>query len=416
MQDRCRRGTASLARNLPWAHTAMKTLVVTLIATFLLATSGEAADKKTTQATTQNSTQGSTLGSSIVVPGVTTPWPGKILVTHDEWAPSDAGFAAAPDAAKYAVNLAAWFTGGRPGKFLVYSTNWSLTEPRLAQAMTTAGHSWTVNTSMEFTVTNLLAYDAVFVAGDILDTSVLTDYVRSGGNVYLAGGTGWYGAMTEAGRWNPFLNAFGLNFDYHPAGISRVVLPVSSTSPIFQGVSALWMLDDYGMTVDPIDPSSPYTKTLISYAGHGLWATYAAVVIPVAVEICPTRLPLTSSSTLAAAIAGTSTFDVRTIDPTSVRVVGVAPRGAVYDYGAAASSTTMRLGKTTVSACLGGRGDGFLDLVLSLEAQDLVKSINTLLGRSLVDGETVALMLTGRLKPEFGGTPILGEGLVVTKR
>ena len=354
-------------------------------------------------------------GTSIVVPGVQTPWPGKIFVSHDEWALSDSGFAAAPDAAKLASNLAAWFSNGVPANFLVYSTNWSLTGHQLAHTMTAAGHSWTVDTTSEFTLSNLLRYNAVFVAGDQLDTSVLIDYVRAGGNVYLAGGTGWFGPALEAGRWNPFLNAFGLTFGYHRTPMSRVVMSVSSTSPIFNGVSALWMLDDYGMVVDPAEAGDPHVKTLLSYGGHGLYATYETPVIPVGVEVCPTRLPLTSSVTLTAAVVGSSTLDVHAIDPASLRLVGVAPRSTAYRYySTATTEAALHLGKTTVSACLGTGGDGILDLVATVESRELVRSINARLGRSLVDGETVALILTGRLKPEYGGTPIVGEALINT--
>ena len=52
----------------------------------------------------------------------------------------------------------------------------------------------------------------------------------------------------------------------------------------------------------------------------------------------------------------------------------------------------------------------------TVESRDLVRSISARLGRSLVDGETVALILTGRLKPEYGGTPIVGEALIITTR
>jgi hypothetical protein len=396
----------------------MKALVGVLVSLLLLTAGSEAADKKKPQQDVSPRTTSTvtTTSSAIVVPGVQTPWPGQIFAANDEWALSDAGYAAAPDAEKLALNLAKWFTRGRPGKFLVYSTNWSVTGQRLAQTMTTAGHSWIVDSTMEFSLPNLLKYNAVFVAGDILDNSVLIDYVRAGGNVYLAGGTAWYGAYTEAGRWNAFLNAFGLNFDYEPLPIWRVVLPVDSTSPLLTGVSSLWLLDDYGMAVQRLDARSPYTKTVLAYSGSGLYATYSTDVITVQVEICPTRLPLTSKSPLAAAIAGSSTLDVRKIDPASLKLVGVAPRGTVYDYGAATSQTALRLGKTTVSACLGGRGDGYLDLVATFEARDIVAAVNAALGRPLVDGETVALTLTGRLKAEFGGTPIVGESLVITKR
>jgi hypothetical protein len=39
---------------------------------------------------------------------------GKIVVNNDEWTLSDARMAQAPDAAPFARNVAAWFTGGAP--------------------------------------------------------------------------------------------------------------------------------------------------------------------------------------------------------------------------------------------------------------------------------------------------------------
>src|SRR5439155_787975 len=70
---------------------------------------------------------------------------GKVLVSNDEWPLSDYGYRLAPDAERFALNVADFFTGGgRPGRFLVYSTNWGLTGDRLAATMRGAGHAWTV--------------------------------------------------------------------------------------------------------------------------------------------------------------------------------------------------------------------------------------------------------------------------------
>jgi hypothetical protein len=311
-----------------------------------------------------------------------------------------------------ALNLAGSLARGTRGKFLVYSTNFGLTEAQLAATMAAAGHTWVVNPLVDFSLQTLLQYDAVFLAGDLADNAVLIDYVRAGGNVFVAGGTGWGGAASEAARWNTFLNAFGL--EYAPEYYTETRLhPVPSTwdSPVFAGVSAFLYANGNPISETP----SADASTKVFTSEYGMFGTYSSSVIPVNVEVCPTRLPLTSKSALAAAIAGSSTLDVRSIDPASLRLVGMAPRGAVYAHGAATSKTALRLGKTIVSACL-GRGDGYLDLVAIFEARDLVTAINATLGRPLVDGETVSLTLTGRLKPEFGGTPIVGESLVITKR
>ena len=80
----------------------------------------------------------------ILVPAAATPWPGKIFVSHDEWALSDDGFRAAPDAAHLAQNLGRWFAVNRPGHFLVYSSSFGLTGQSLAKTMKAAGHAWEV--------------------------------------------------------------------------------------------------------------------------------------------------------------------------------------------------------------------------------------------------------------------------------
>src|SRR5262245_17119015 len=169
----------------------------------------------------------------IVVPAVDSPWPGKIFVAHDEWALTDFAFQKAPnDSRALILNVAAWFTDGRPGRFLAYSTNKAYQGPVLAQTLRSAGHGWTVSKSAPFTLQTLAQYDAVFVGGDEVDNTVLIDYVRAGGSVYLVGGTG-LGGVWEASHWNPFLNAFGLNMvrDYD---LSRAagVWPIASGSPL----------------------------------------------------------------------------------------------------------------------------------------------------------------------------------------
>src|SRR5262250_3343125 len=84
----------------------------------------------------------SAANDTILVPAAATPWPGKIFVSHDEWALSDDGFRAAPDAAHFAQNLGRWFAVNRPGHFLVYSSSFGLTGQSLAKTMKAAGHTW----------------------------------------------------------------------------------------------------------------------------------------------------------------------------------------------------------------------------------------------------------------------------------
>lgn len=55
--------------------------------------------------------------------------------------------------------------------------------------MKDAAHQWTVNVNQKFDLETLKQYNGVFVGGNPLDNQVLIDYVKSGGNVYLMGGT-----------------------------------------------------------------------------------------------------------------------------------------------------------------------------------------------------------------------------------
>lgn len=105
---------------------------------------------------------------------------GKVFVNGDEWAVSDKGFTSASEARLFAQNLASWFSGGKPGKFLVYSTNFGLTQSSFHAALKAAGHTITTNINASFTAEALLAYDAVFLAGNGADNNVLILRARQG--------------------------------------------------------------------------------------------------------------------------------------------------------------------------------------------------------------------------------------------
>jgi hypothetical protein len=350
--------------------------------------------------------------STVYVPAIVTPWPGKIFVAHDEWAVSDYGFQLTrPSARQLALNLASWFTGGRPGRFLVYSGFYGLVGQEIAAIMAEAGHRWTVDTTVPFTLATLLQYDAVFVGGDEADNDVLIDYVRAGGGVFLEGGTGLGGHVWEAAHWNTFLHAFGLGLG-SPYDLSRTpgIYPIESSAPLFAGVTELY--EQVGNPVLKLDPSDPYVQILVPHEGHGLFATYSTPVIPVVVEVCQ---PLAGAghAWLAVIVNGTDDFDIRAVDRRSVRLLGVAPALSTFTYGSIASGG-RRLGKTTGDRCRPG-SDRFLDLALVFRGRDLLRSAEAILGHRLYDGDLVSLTLTGRLRAELGGTPIVGEALVVVR-
>jgi len=105
--------------------------------------------------------------------------------------------------------------------------------------MEDAGHEWTVKYDPKLDLEKLKKYNGVFVGGDALDNKVLIDYVKSGGNVYLMGGTS-HGYADEAKRWKTFLNEFGLEFAPWHNGINEAARVINSTHPIFAGVKCLY--------------------------------------------------------------------------------------------------------------------------------------------------------------------------------
>ncbi len=358
--------------------------------------------------------------AAVLVPGVSSPWPGKIVVNHDEcvfrgdlarW-----GFTMALDAPQLALNLASWFTDGRPGKFLAYSSNIGLTGSQLAATMMGAGHSWTVTTSLDLDLATLLRYDAVFLGGTAVDTGLLIDYVRAGGGVYLEGGTGGFGdAVAEAAQWNPFLNAFGLNFE--PEWIERWEvdpIPGTWTSPLFTNVRSLFYAT--GNPITKLDLSDPNTELFVN--DYGKFATYRTKVIPVSVEVCPNRLQVSNDGLVSVTVAGSRTLDVTRIDVGSIRLMGVPARDGVVRRGVGTPGI-QELGRISLRGCGSSSSARSTGLVLKFEERAVARAVLATLGpelwSQLSSADAIALTLTGRLKPEFGGTPIVGEDLILLR-
>lgn len=353
---------------------------------------------------------GPSTGVEVIVLSAASHWSGKIFVNHDEWTLSDNVYT--EDAAELARNLGKWFTNGRPGRFLVYSTNFGLNGRRLAETMREAGHTWTVTTSLDFSLSTLLQYDGILLAGDLADNIVLIDYVRAGGNVYLAAGTGWGGPAEEAARWNTFLNAFGLSLEseYNEVAIGQY-LHIQSPSPLLRNVHNLWQY--YGNSVRKLDSVSTDSEVLVQAEGKGLYATYGTNAIAVPVDIkpatCSSSFNTEGRSLVRAAILGTAAVDVRTIDPKSIRLFGVPPTSSsIHDI---AAPVQPYIGRTQPSGCR-IRPDKRADLVLFFDSRAIVNAMKAALGHEPHNGDVIAVVLTGTLKSQFGGHPILGEDLI----
>jgi len=139
--------------------------------------------------------------------------------------------------------------------------------------MSSAGHSWTVSTTVDTSLTNLLKYDAIFLTSYI-DVDVLASYINSGGNVYLPAGTTSTPSALAA-IWNPFLNQFGLDMSDNVNGL-RGTYPISSAHPLLNGVNSLYF--DRGNFISELNPSNPNTDIIEYYGSDGVIAIYDSTV------------------------------------------------------------------------------------------------------------------------------------------
>jgi hypothetical protein len=106
------------------------------------------------------------------------------------------------------------------------------------------------------------------------------------------------------------------------------------------------------------------------------------------------------------AILGTADFDVTQVDPASVVLEGVAPLRWAYEDVATPYEPFMD--KVDPYDCTTDGPDGFMDLTLKYKTQELVEAIG-----EVADGDVLVLSLTGELLEEFGGTPIIGQDVIV---
>lgn len=135
---------------------------------------------------------------------------------------------------------------------------------------------------------------------------------------------------------------------------------------------------------------------------------YGERLVPVDIkpQSCPNPLNVTAKGVLPAAILGTENFDVTQIDFSTVALEGVHPlRWTMEDV---ATPFEPYIGKEVKCDCTTNGPDGYMDLTLKFDIQEVVAELG-----DVHDGEVRVLKLTGNLKEEFGGTPIIGEDVVV---
>jgi hypothetical protein len=329
---------------------------------------------------------------------------GRIIVAHDEWPLSDHGFHLAAGAEPFALNVARFFTGGtRPGRFLVYSTNWGLTGGALAATMRSAGHIWIVKDPTAAPLEDFAQYDAVFVGQNSLNARRLTDYVNAGGGVYVMSGTGFGVADSN---WNAFLGSFGLKLAVQSNNLNGVTA-IHSSHPLFEDVTSLLSIAGNSVSVVSAYPGG---AVLVSEGSHGLFGVFTATTVPISIKPAgcsdTASVRRDSSGKLYVTIHGTDDVSSGSVDLETVKLLDVRP---------SAPDLVGGLLKVVASVVCLDLLDGFEDAHVEFDAQKLATTIWRELGNTVVDGEAVIVTLSGRLKSQHGGGAIRGHDTVILR-
>jgi EPTP domain len=133
-------------------------------------------------------------------------------------------------------------------------------------------------------------------------------------------------------------------------------------------------------------------------------------ILNVAMDIkpgsCPNPINTKSKGVISVAVCGDYEFDVTDIDTASIRLEGIAPlRSNIEDVATPFEPYT---GKEYSDDCNEYGPDGFDDLVLKFDTQEIVEAIG-----EIKDGDVLVLTVSGELTD---GTQIKGEDVVVIKK
>lgn len=222
--------------------------------------------------------------------------------------------------------------------------------------------------------------------GQIVDIAARNDldswnYSSHGYFIYLPTGTNII--ITDS-------NDYPVMVEY-PFGNGIVIATLTTTEWRYAGCFGYW---------------PPHKELLANEIAYQDYIVKIKVPVDIKPGSCPNPLNVKSRGVLPVAILGTDTFDVTQVDITTIELEGVKPiHSSLEDV---ATPFEPFIGKNEASDCNSDGPDGFLDLTLKFDTQEIVAALG-----SVTDGEVRALTLTAKLKPEFGGRSIIGEDVVV---
>ncbi len=172
--------------------------------------------------------------------------------------------------------------------------------------------------------------------------------------------------------------------NFFPSGMTGVALP-NTIFGAFLGSDRVFEASSLAIIAEP-DPD-PTTRR---------------VAVDLKPQSCPNPINTNARGTIPVAILGSDSFDVSEINVSTIELAGVSPiRSSIEDV---AAPFEPFIGKEDCLDCTTAGPDGFDDLSLKFDAQELIAALG-----EVEDRVCLLLSLTGNLKDEFGGTAIVGE-------
>jgi len=129
----------------------------------------------------------------------------------------------------------------------------------------------------------------------------------------------------------------------------------------------------------------------------------ACVPIDIKPQSCPNPLNVKKKGVLPVTILGTAFFDVNDVDPATVELEGVSPLR--WDWEDVATPDEPFEDKLDCMDCNTLGPDGYLDLTLKFDAQEIVAALG-----AVSDGDVLFIPLTGEL---LDGTQIIGVDVII---
>ena len=153
------------------------------------------------------------------------------------------------------------------------------------------------------------------------------------------------------------------------------------------------------------------TVTIDSNESDAILVEETTEICPVSVYVdikpggCPTPVNVGSKGVLPVAVLGTNDFDITAVNPHSITLAGVSPlRWSMEDV---ATPYDINFDECNVYDCHESTGDGYVDLTLKFDTQEIAAAIE-----EVYDRQCLILELTGELKAAYGGLPFKGGDVV----